>query len=125
MGRQLVGPATAEIKAAVSLDTEHFLRDQPMDNYQTSSVPSSEIAIFSRILKLEDDDLSHDLARYVLTLGFEEKDRERMQKLAEGNQTGSLSLQEQEELQSYVKAGHLLALLHSKARKSIHRKKVS
>lgn len=81
--------------------------------------PSTEIAIFSRLLKFEKGDLAPDLARYVLTLGFEEADQNRMRELAERNQEGQLSLHEQEELQSYVKAGHLLALLHSKARKSI------
>ena len=46
-----------------------------------------------------------------------------MRDLAERNQEGSLSSEEQEELQNYVKAGHLLALLHSKARKSLkHRR---
>ena len=48
-----------------------------------------------------------------------------MRELAEKNQQGSLSSGDQEELQNYVKAGHLLALLHSKARKSLKAKKAS
>lgn len=86
---------------------------------------NSEIAIFARLLKLDKGDLSPKLARYVLTLGFEEKDQARMRELAERNQAASLSPVEQEELQNYVRAGHLLALLHSKARKCLQRKKVS
>jgi hypothetical protein len=86
---------------------------------------SSEIAIFARLLKIDKGDLSHKLARYVLTLGFDEEDQARMRDLAERNQAASLSPEEQEELQNYVKAGHLLALLHSKARKSLQRKRVS
>jgi hypothetical protein len=86
---------------------------------------SSEIAIFARLLKIDKGDLSHKLARYVLTLGFDEEDQARMTELAERNQAASLSSEEQEELRNYVKAGHLLALLHSKARKSLQRKKVS
>jgi hypothetical protein len=61
----------------------------------------------------------------VLTLGFGEEDQARMSELAERNQAGALSAPEQQELHNYVKAGHLLALLHSKARKSLNRKKVS
>jgi hypothetical protein len=86
---------------------------------------TSELAIFGRLLKPDKGDLSRELARYLLTLGFGEEDQARMRELAERNQAGALSSAEQEELQNYVKAGHLLALLHSKARKSLKRKKVS
>ena len=63
--------------------------------------------------------MSRELASYVLTLGFAEEDQARMKDLAERNQDGALSAEEQEELQSFVRAGHLLALLHSKARQSL------
>ncbi len=86
---------------------------------------TSEIAIFSRLLKTDEGTLSRELARYVLTLGFPEEDQARMAELAERNQAGALSAEEQEELRNYVKAGHLLALMHSKARKSLQRKRVS
>jgi hypothetical protein len=48
-----------------------------------------------------------------------------MEKLAIRNQAGRLSLDELDELMNYVKAGHLLALLHSKARKALKKWKVS
>lgn len=86
---------------------------------------TSEIAIFGRLIRADDGDLSRDLARYMLTLGFDEADQARMSDLAERNQHGAFSAAEKEELLSYVKAGHLLALLHAKARKSLKRKKVS
>ncbi len=86
---------------------------------------TSELAILGRLLKTEEGDLLPELARYLLTLGFGVEDQDRMRELAERNQAGTLSAQEQEELHNYVKAGHLLALLHSKARKSLNRKKVS
>ena len=47
-----------------------------------------------------------------------------MRELALRNQDGRLSVDEKEELQNFVKAGHLLALLHSKARKSLKQRKV-
>jgi hypothetical protein len=80
---------------------------------------TSEIAIFARLLKADEGRMRRDLARYLLTLGFDEEDQGRMRDLAERNQAGALSSDDQEELQSYVKAGHLLALLHSKARRSL------
>jgi hypothetical protein len=46
-----------------------------------------------------------------------------MEELAEKNQAGSISPSEREELFSYVKAGHLLAILQSKARKALRKKK--
>jgi hypothetical protein len=86
---------------------------------------TSEIAIFARLIKVNDGDLSRELARYILTLGFDERDQARMRELAECNQEGALAPEEQEELQNYVKAGHLLALLHSKARRSLKVSQVS
>jgi hypothetical protein len=80
---------------------------------------TSEIAIFARLIKADRGDLSPELARYLLTLGFEEDDQVRMRELAERNQEGELSAGEQRELQNYVTAGHWLALLHSKARRSL------
>lgn len=80
---------------------------------------TSEIAIFARLLKADDGDLPRDLARYLLTLGFDEPDQARMRELSERNQEGALATKERDELQNYVKAGHWLALLHSKARRSL------
>src|SRR5436309_120258 len=82
-------------------------------------VGTSEIAIFARLIKIDQGDLPRALARYILTLGFDEEDQARMRELAERNQDGALTSEEREELQNYVKAGHLLALLHSKARMSL------
>ena len=96
-----------------------------MPTNQTVRSRTSELAIFGRLIKADKGDLSRELARYLLTLGFGEEDQVRMRELAEKNQAGALSAEEQEELRNYVRAGHLLALLHSKARKSLNRKKVS
>jgi hypothetical protein len=85
----------------------------------------SEIAIFARLIKADDGDLSRELARYILTLGFDEPDQARMRELAERNEEGALSSDEQRELQNYVKAGHMLALLHSKARRSLKAERAS
>jgi len=80
---------------------------------------TSEIAIFARLIKADQGDLSRDLGRYILTLGFDEEDQARMRELAEKNQQGVSSSEEQEELQNYVVVGHMLAVLNSKARRSL------
>lgn len=87
-----------------------------MNKTQTKS---SYVTIFARLLSNGKGRMSRNLARYVLTLGFTEEDQLRMTDLATRNQEGSLDSEGREELQDYVKASHLLALLHSKARKSL------
>jgi hypothetical protein len=86
---------------------------------------TSEVAIFGRILDNGAGAMSPELARYVLTLGFSEEDQARMQTLAERGQRGELTADERDELMSFVRAGHLLALLHSKARKAARKKRPS
>jgi hypothetical protein len=63
--------------------------------------------------------MSAALARHILTLGFEDGDQKRMAELAEGNQLGQLSEPEHAELMEFVRAGHVLALLHSRARQAL------
>jgi hypothetical protein len=92
---------------------------------QTTTTRTTEVAIFGRLIDAAKGDLSAELARYILTLGFGEDDQSRMNDLAGRNQQGALTPEERDELQSYVKASHMLALLHSKARKSLKRRKVS
>jgi hypothetical protein len=59
------------------------------------------------------------MARHFLALGFSERDKARMHDLAERNQDGALSGAEKEELLGYAKAGCLLGILHSKARRAL------
>src|SRR5437667_9633588 len=86
---------------------------------------TSEAAIFGRLLSNSKGEMSPQLARYVLTLGFTDDDQARMGDLAERNQDGALSSEERQELLNFVKAGHLLALLQSRARKALEQRKVS
>jgi hypothetical protein len=84
---------------------------------------SSELAIFARLIRADDSDLSRELARFMLTLGFDKEDQNTMADLAERNQEGLLSSDEKAELENFVKAGHMLALLHSKARMALKLRK--
>jgi hypothetical protein len=88
----------------------------------STSDATSEIAIFARLIQANNGNLARPLARYVLTIGFDESDQARMHDLAVRNQEGRLSSAEKKELRNYVRAGHMLALLQSKARKSLKKK---
>ena len=43
---------------------------------------SSEVAIFGRLIRADEGNLSSDLAHYLLTVGFDSADQARMQDLA-------------------------------------------
>ena len=77
----------------------------------------SEIAIIARILGNEQGHLPTTMARYLLNRDFSDDDKARMHELAVRNQDDELSRAEKEELLAYAKAGSLLAILKSKARR--------
>jgi hypothetical protein len=125
-GRWDTAPWTGASGCRMAVGEDHPLRGGRRNTMATGQMTkddrTSEIAILARLIKANSGDLSVELARYILTLGFDEQDQNRMRELAERNQEGALTSDEQVELQSYVKAGHLLALLHSKARRSLKAK---
>lgn len=93
-----------------------------MKRTSTIDPGTSEAAIFGRILDNRAGGLSKSLARYLLTLEFSREDQARMQELADRNQSGTLSQAEHDELMNFVRTGHLLALLHSRARQALKTK---
>jgi hypothetical protein len=60
-----------------------------------------------------------DAAQALLRLDFASADRRRMNRLAEKNRQGRLSPREEQELDSFIRAGQLLGILQSKARQSL------
>ena len=81
--------------------------------------PNNEIAIFSRVVQPERADMSPEAAQSILKLDFDSQDRDRMNELAAKARHGALTPEEQQESLSYNRVGHLLALLQSKARRSL------
>jgi hypothetical protein len=75
------------------------------------------VAILARILGNERGQLPRDLARYLLDLGFSDRDKARMHDLVVRNHSDALTGAEKEELSAYGKAGDLLAILKSKSRR--------
>jgi hypothetical protein len=69
--------------------------------------------------------LSPTAARAILTVSFSEADRQRMHKLAAKARAGTLTPSERHEIDAYERLGCLLDILHSKARRSLKRRRTS
>ena len=89
---------------------------------EAAGVPPSEVSILSKVFLRDRAGLTKDQARYLAGLGFSDEDKGRMKNLARKNREGTISPEELRELDSYVKAGDLLAILQSKARKLLKAK---
>ncbi len=83
------------------------------------SSATSEAVIWSRVIEPEGNGLSSAAARSLLQLKFREEDKTRMNELAQKSQQGRLTAAERQELESYVRVGDVLSLIHLKARKSL------
>ncbi|MEX2113565.1 MAG: hypothetical protein WD845_10295 [Pirellulales bacterium] len=81
---------------------------------------TSESAIFERLVLPSQPGLSQEAARSLLAVGFSPADTERMHDLAEKARQGTLTPQEQQEIDNYERVGHYLAILQSKARVALH-----
>ncbi len=79
----------------------------------------SEVTILARVLGNERGQLPRDLARYIVELGFSDRDKARMHDLAVRNQADALTPAEKDEMSAFGKAGDLLAILKSKARRAL------
>jgi hypothetical protein len=82
-------------------------------------VANSETSILSRVIRPELQDLTSDAANAILRFNFTDADLRRMNELSQLAQEGSLAEDAREELENYNRVSHLLALLHSKARRSL------
>ena len=82
-------------------------------------VAISEADIFSRVFEPVENNMSPEVANDILKLDFNPVDRDRMNVLAEKARVGSLRPAEDDELEKYIRVGHLLSILQSKARQSL------
>jgi uncharacterized protein YnzC (UPF0291/DUF896 family) len=85
----------------------------------TIAAENSGVAILSRVLEAHSSRFTPEAARSILQLKFDQIDLKRMNILAEKSRLGILSEAEQQELQSYLRAGLLSAPLHSKVRSAL------
>jgi len=79
-------------------------------------VPNTEAAILARIIRDDDQPLTPDAARYLLSMRLPASDEDRVNELSEKAQAGSLTEAETQELDSYLHIGFLLGVLHAKGR---------
>lgn len=83
----------------------------------TTNAGDYDVTILARLLGKDGEQLPEDQARYILSLGFNDRDKARMHDLAVRNQEDALSPAEKEELSAYGRMGDLLAILKSRARR--------
>jgi hypothetical protein len=86
---------------------------------QLSRLNTSEAAILGRVLKPEKPTLSREMAQEILDLDFDQADTDRMRQLSAKAREGTLTPDEQSEIDNYERVGHLLNILQSKARRSL------
>jgi len=84
-----------------------------------ATIADNEVTILARVLGNGQESLPAATARYFLTLGFSDREKARMHELAVRNQQDDLSPAEHEELFAYAKAGSMLSILKSKARRTL------
>lgn len=82
-------------------------------------------AIWSRVVKADQANLTPEVARTILKFGFDRDDHRRIDELSAKAQKGTLTPEERAELEEYVRVNTQLTILQSKARLSLKRAKPS
>jgi len=80
-------------------------------------IPNTEATILSRLLDLRAANLTPAAAEFLVTIQFPEEDVARMNDLSGLAQEGTLTADQQAELDSYIHVSNLLALMQSRARR--------
>jgi hypothetical protein len=88
-------------------------------NTATTHARENEVTILARVLGNENGELPIEQAHYILGLTFSDRDKARMHDLALRNQDDALTPAEKAELLAFGKAGDLLAILKSRARRTL------
>ena len=77
----------------------------------------TEASIWEHVIHPQGELRHKDAARHILQLSFSPEERARMHELAAKNQDGSLTVEEESELDHYNRVGTVLSIMKSKARK--------
>ena len=84
-----------------------------------TAATKNEADILSRVIAPSTPNLPPPMAEMILAFTFPNEDRERMNQLAQKAREGTLTGEEQAEIDAYERVGHFLSLLQSKARISL------
>ncbi|MEX2212686.1 MAG: hypothetical protein WD768_01075 [Phycisphaeraceae bacterium] len=80
-----------------------------------------QLGLLEQVIDPSQGDLKPDLARYILSLSFPEPAQKRYLVLSEKAQEGSLSPEEEAELDGFLEVNAFLTVIQSKARISLKR----
>jgi hypothetical protein len=86
---------------------------------QVSHTDNNEVSILNRILRPKTPTFSPEAAEEILTLDFDQADKDRMRQLSAKARAGTLTADEDAEAGKYELVGHLLNIMQSKARRSL------
>lgn len=81
--------------------------------------PASYSALLERVFDPAGEGMAPALAERILEMNFSESDAARAEELSDKANEGSLSADEEAELEAYVNVGDLLAVWQSKARQAL------
>lgn len=73
------------------------------------------VAILDRLIQPDEETITPDVARTLLSLKFQKSDERRMNQLASKARKGTLSEEERMEAEQYNLISHMVALLQAKA----------
>ena len=85
----------------------------------STAAAKNEADILSRVIVPSKPNLPPPMAELILAFTFSSEDRECMNQLAQKAREGTLTGEEQAEIDAYERVGHFLSLLQSKARISL------
>ncbi len=88
---------------------------------KSASPNSRDIRILETVVSPKSRKFSPPVARAVLSLRFSPEQEEEVHSLLDKNNAGTITPDELEELESYVRVGNLLSLLKAKARAALPR----
>jgi hypothetical protein len=89
-----------------------------MSGMPTAVRSNTEAAIWERIIRPHGK-MTRETARQIVRLEFSEEQGDRMHELAAKNRAGTLTPDEQAELDDFCRVGSLLSILHSRARQAL------
>ncbi len=87
-------------------------------------VAKIESTIWDRVLEPSWSELTPQMAEGILGLRFGESDLARMNELGELARKGTLSGEQEIELDTYNRVGRTVAILQSKARQALHKTRI-
>lgn len=85
---------------------------------ESTTLARRDAAIWERVVDFEHE-LSAAAARALLRVRFAAREHERMSELLDKGRSGTLTDEEEEEMDAYERLGCLLGILHSKARQTL------